>query len=77
MGNFKLSIFNMPSAPGVEPLWTKGKEKEEQKRVRDVLWGEAANDPGGWVAKLNTYYKARKKGESFADVISSSGVLCF
>ena len=43
------------------------KPLDDNTRIRNVLWGEAANDSEGWEAKLNTYNRARKEGESLAD----------
>ena len=37
--------------------------------VRNILWAEAANDPEGWVAKLNTYYKAMRGKEKLSDTM--------
>lgn len=34
-----------------------------------ILYGEAANDPEGWKAKLNTYNKARRSNESLDDAL--------
>jgi len=46
--------------------------KENAKELCEIvaiLYGEAANDPEGWVPKLNTYWKAKKGDESLADVM--------
>lgn len=34
-----------------------------------ILWGEGANDPEGWTARLNTYNKAKREGESLANTM--------
>jgi hypothetical protein len=41
--------------------------EQDQKEVADILYGEGANDAGGWLAKLNTYYKVRRNRESLLD----------
>lgn len=38
--------------------------KNDADEIKSILWAEAANDPIGWEAKLNTYAKARKENES-------------
>lgn len=45
---------------------------DDEKKNPDlsrILWAEAADDPQGWAAKLNTYEYARKKGESLVDAM--------
>ena len=38
--------------------------EDDSSEVKNILWAEAAGDPEGRNAKLNTYNKARRKGES-------------
>ena len=37
--------------------------------VYNILWAEAANDPEGWNAKLNTYNKMRRGNETLEDTM--------
>lgn len=41
----------------------------KDKDIYNILWAEAANDKEGWIAKLNTYEKARRKGETLGDAM--------
>lgn len=41
-----------------------GKEIQEMSAI---LYAEAANDPDGWVPKLNTYYSAKRDSETLPD----------
>ncbi len=37
----------------------------EVKEVAQILYAEAASDPEGWLPKLNTYFKAKRRAETF------------
>lgn len=37
------------------------------RTATNILYAEAAIDPQGWAPKLNTYYKARRSGETLVD----------
>ena len=37
--------------------------------IANVLYAEAANDPEGWLPKLNVYWMQKKPKESFEDVV--------
>lgn len=42
---------------------------DKAREAKNILWAEAANDPLGWEAKLNTYNKARRGNETLVDAM--------
>ena len=44
-------------------------EEEDKADAKSILFGEAANDPEGWKAKLDTYNRARRGKETLVDAM--------
>ena len=43
--------------------------KAHLNEIMPILWAESANDPEGWIPKLNTYNKMRKPKEELVDTM--------
>ena len=43
--------------------------EEQHTAIANILYAESANDAEGWTAKLNTYYKGKRNGETLINAM--------